>query len=173
MKKWIGIAAVLIVLLGTGLFFMQGEPEKTASSNSDSETAAPEKPDYVRELAENMTLEEKVGQMFLACVSNSTISREDIASYGLGGYLFFSDFFEIRTPESVTSDLASYQKAASVPMLMAVDEEGGSVVRISKYSAYRPQPFASPQEVYAQSGFEGLRRTRKKNQSFCSLWELM
>ena len=94
MKKWIGIAAVLIVLLGTGLFFMQGEPEKTASSNSNSETAAPEKPDYVRELAENMTLEEKVGQMFLACVSNSTISREDIASYGLGGYLFFSDFFE-------------------------------------------------------------------------------
>ena len=166
MKKWIGIAAVLIVLLGTGLFFMQGEPEKTASSNSDSETAAPEKPDYVRELAENMTLEEKVGQMFLACVSNSTISREDIASYGLGGYLFFSDFFEIRTPESVTSDLASYQKAASVPMLMAVDEEGGSVVRISKYSAYRPQPFASPQEVYAQSGFEGLRRDAEEKSEF-------
>lgn len=166
MKKWIGIAAVLIVLLGTGLFFMQGEPEKTASSNSDSETAAPEKPDYVRELAENMTLEEKVGQMFLACVSNSTISREDIASYGLGGYLFFSDFFEIRTPESVTSDLASYQKAASVPMLMAVDEEGGSVVRISKYSAYRPQPFASPQGVYAQSGFEGLRRDAEEKSEF-------
>ena len=61
MKKWIGIATVLIVLLGAGLFFMQGEPEKTASSNSNSETAAPEKPDYVRELAENMTLEEKVG----------------------------------------------------------------------------------------------------------------
>ena len=139
MKKWIGIAAVLIVLLGTGLFFMQGEPEKTASSNSDSETAAPEKPDYVRELAENMTLEEKVGQMFLACVSNSTISREDIASY---------------------------QKAASVPMLMAVDEEGGSVVRISKYSAYRPQPFASPQEVYAQSGFEGLRRDAEEKSEF-------
>ena len=73
MKKWIGIAAVLIVLLGTGLFFMQGEPEKTASSNSDSETAAPEKPDYVRELAENMTLEEKV-PVFQIALSAGKIS---------------------------------------------------------------------------------------------------
>lgn len=150
------------MVLGGGLLFMP-KGEKEDAESSPAANSAPQEKSYARQLAESMTLEEKVGQMFLVCVSNSTISTEDIASYGLGGYLFFADFFETRAPESVKTDIQTCQKAASVPMLMAVDEEGGSVVRVSKYSAYRDQPFASPQEIYEKSGMTGIKKdTREK-----------
>lgn len=161
MRKLILIFLLMAVLLSIGLLLIPKEEKKDADSPSAANSAHQEK-SYVRQLVESMTLEEKIGQMFLACVSNSTISTEDIVSYGLGGYLFFSDFFEIRTPESVKTDIQTYQKAASVPMLMAVDEEGGSVVRVSKYSAYRDQPFASPQEIYREKGMDGIRKDARE-----------
>lgn len=162
MKKLVVILLLIAVVLGGGLLFMP-KGEKEDAESSPAANSAPQEKSYARQLAESMTLEEKVGQMFLVCVSNSTISTEDIASYGLGGYLFFADFFETRAPESVKTDIQTCQKAASVPMLMAVDEEGGSVVRVSKYSAYRDQPFASPQEIYEKSGMTGIKKdTREK-----------
>lgn len=157
MKKLVVIFLLIAVVLGGGMLLIpKGEKEDAKSSSAANST--PQEKSYVRQLAESMTLEEKVGQMFLVCVSNSTISTDDIASYGLGGYLFFADFFETRTPESVKTDIQTYQKSASIPMLMAVDEEGGSVVRVSKYSAYRDQPFASPQEIYEKNGLDGIKK---------------
>ena len=37
---------------------------------------------------------------------------------------------------------------------MAVDEEGGSVCRISQYPAFRDTPFPSPRKLYLQGGME-------------------
>ena len=100
MKKLVVILLLIAVVLGGGLLFMP-KGEKEDAESSPAANSAPQEKSYARQLAESMTLEEKVGQMFLVCVSNSTISTEDIASYGLGGYLFFADFFETRAPESV------------------------------------------------------------------------
>ena len=41
-------------------------------------------------------------------------------------------------------------------MLIGVDEEGGTVTRISRYPAFRSEPFASSQELYQQGGFEAV-----------------
>ena len=41
-------------------------------------------------------------------------------------------------------------------MLISADEEGGTVVRVSKYPAFRDTPFLSPQELYAQGGWDGV-----------------
>ena len=44
------------------------------------------------------------------------------------------------------------QNASDIPMLIGVDEEGGIVVRASKYPQFRESAFKSPQELYAEGG---------------------
>ncbi|MCQ4636670.1 beta-hexosaminidase [Anaerovorax odorimutans] len=165
MKKWIMAIAAFVILAGAVLFLVpQAHKASVGTSAPAARTSRAEK------ILKSMTLEEKVGQMFLVCVSNSTINREDIASYHLGGYLFFADFFKERDKETAKAAIISYQEAAAVPMLMAADEEGGTVVRVSKFPAYRQSPFASPQELYKKGGLDRIREdTAKKSDLLLSL----
>jgi hypothetical protein len=41
----------------------------------------------------------------------------------------------------------------SSELLIGVDEEGGNVVRVSKYPEFRAEPFRSPQSLFAEGGF--------------------
>ena len=130
--------------------------------NSDDQEGIPvleehqEKDNEIKKMIVNMTLEEKVGQMFM--VRTPLENGAELASkYHLGGYILFSRDFEGKTKDEVVSNIKSYQDASTIPMLIGVDEEGGSVVRISKYKEFRDTPFASSQEIYAASGFDGIR----------------
>lgn len=111
--------------------------------------------DELDEMIANMTLEEKVGQMFMprAPLENA---QEMVSKYHLGGYILFARDFEGKTKEEVINNIASYQNASEIPMLIGVDEEGGTVNRISKFKEFRDTPFASPQEIYKSSGFLGI-----------------
>ena len=103
-----------------------------------------------------MTVEEKVGQLFLArCPSYN--AAEDAATYHLGGYVLFGRDFEDRSKEDVISDIASYQAAAKIPMLIAVDEEGGIVCRVSTY--FRDTRFPAPRKLYDQGGLKLILAT--------------
>ena len=104
-------------------------------------------------LLSSMSLEEKVGQMFLArCPETNAAS--DASSYHLGGYVLFARDFENKTQDQVISNIQSYQDAVSIPMFIATDEEGGTVNRVSLNPALRPYPFWSPQELYAEGGLD-------------------
>ena len=120
-----------------------------------------------QELVDGMTLEEKVGQLILArCPDNAAASLRDsdlsgveqVRQYHVGGYILFAADFEGKTPEQVRQTITSYQEASAVPLLIGVDEEGGSVVRVSRYEALADHRFASPQELYAQGGLEAVRQ---------------
>ena len=101
----------------------------------------------------SMTLEEKVGQLFLArCPETDAV--EDVSRYHLGGYLLFGRDFEGQPPDSLRQTLNTYQAAASIPLLIAVDEEGGDVCRVSSQRAFRLTRFQSPRNLYAQGGME-------------------
>lgn len=122
-------------------------PETTAVTTVP-ETEAP---DPVEEILGRMTVEEKVGQIFLArCDENRAV--EDAAAYHLGGFLLFKADFENETPDSIREKLNSYQAAADIPMLLAVDEEGGTVTRVSRFPAFRSEPFPSPRQALEQGG---------------------
>ena len=55
-------------------------------------------------------------------------------------------------------------------MLIGVDEEGGTVNRVSRYSAFRETPFLSPQELYASGGWELIQTdTAEKSQLLLGL----
>ena len=87
-------------------------------------------------LLSSMTLEEKVGQLFFVrCPAENAV--EDISAYHLGGYILFGRDIKDSagdwlTEEQFTQILQSYQDAAAIPLLIGVDEEGGTVARVSR-----------------------------------------
>jgi beta-N-acetylhexosaminidase len=54
----------------------------------------------------------------------------------------------------MTEKLMSYQNAAKLPLLIAVDEEGGTVNRVSSNPAFRNQKFSSSRNLYAGGGMD-------------------
>jgi len=118
-----------------------------------------------QEILSGMTTEEKVGQLFLARMPD-TNAAEKAAACQLGGYLLFGEDFQDRTPEQLRALLAEVDQAVGLPLLYGVDEEGGTVVRASRYPAFREERFRSPQEVYAAGGLDGLRADAEEKGRF-------
>ena len=135
-----------------------GAAEEPEGSDAAGEQA--EEPDPIaaraQELLDGMTLEEKVGQMFIARCPE-TDAAQLAADYHLGGYILFGRDFKDKTAEQVTADIQSYQGAAEIPLLIAVDEEGGTVNRVSSNPNLRSSPFRSPQSLYSEGGLELVR----------------
>lgn len=139
------------------------------SDSSESEETRSESLEKARLILSEMTLEEKVGQMFLARCPDQG-AEEKAAAYHLGGYILFARDFEGKTTEQVVQEIQSYQDVSQIPMLIGVDEEGGTVNRVSRYPQFRESPFCSPQEIYEAEGFDGiLRDTQEKAQLLKSL----
>lgn len=110
------------------------------------------------EILAELSVEEKVGQLFLVrCPKGDAAALA--AEYRLGGYVLFGRDFRDKTPEQVREAIASCQAArpSGIPMLIAVDEEGGSVVRVSSQTKFREYPFPAPREVWLAGGLEALR----------------
>lgn len=102
-----------------------------------------------------MTTEEKVGQMFyVRCPDTNAL--EQINQYHIGGYILFGKDFENKTKEEVTNTIQSYQNKAKIPLLIGVDEEGGTVVRVSSNPNLRESPFLSPKDTFAYGGWDGI-----------------
>lgn len=117
------------------------------------ETEATEPADPVREILEAMTLEEKVGQLFLARCRKET-ALDDIRNNQLGGLVLFGRDFDDETLGSMQKKLKAYRAAGNIPLLLAVDEEGGTVVRISSHPVFRGEPFPSPRQAFQSGGME-------------------
>ena len=107
-----------------------------------------------------MTLEEKVGQLFFVRCPE-TDAAEDVETYHLGGLLLFGRDYKDAggawlSEDAFTSALASYQAAADIPLFIGSDEEGGTVTRASRNPNLFSSPLKSPQELYAAAGMDGL-----------------
>ncbi len=136
-------------------------PAHSAGSGSASEEPArppvDEKKEQINALLAQMTLEEKVGQLFFARVPGAD-GVADVSNYHLGGYILFGRDTKDKTANDLIQAIRSYQEAAKIPLLIGVDEEGGSVVRISSNPHLRAKKFASPQQLYAAGGMEAIVR---------------
>ena len=133
-----------------------GEPEE---SPDPVPTPKPtETTDEVRAKAilQNMTRQEKIGQLFFVRLRKDQ-AFEDIKNYHLGGLILVGNDFVNENKTSIKNLITSYQTAASIPMLIGVDEEGGTVNRLSMYLAFRGVPFHSPMDLYNEGGFALIR----------------
>jgi len=178
MKKRIFALSLVFLLLLTGCGQSNEAPstENTAeNSPSSAEPVPPVSPEpppmpeapvlseqelAVETLLGQMTLAEKVGQLFFVrCPAEGAV--EDVSNYHLGGYLLFARDFKdssdtYLTREQFTQTIASYQDAASIPLLIGVDEEGGTVARATRNPNLFASKRKSPQCIYAASDEEGI-----------------
>ena len=115
-----------------------------------------------KEIVEAMSLEETIGQIYM--VHHSTDSLEDVGTYHLGGFIFFGSDFRNKTKEDVLNMIDKLNDNSKIPLLLAVDEEGGIVTRISSNPNLASERFKSPRELYKEGGFDLIRDdTIKKN----------
>lgn len=148
-------------------------PEVSSESTipeTEESTAAPQPadipvPDPIRQMLDHMSLEERVGQLFLARC-NDACAIDHIESFHLAGFVLFANDFQSETPESMQGKLSAYQAAAKIPLLLAVDEEGGTVTRISSNPNFRNGRFASPRRLYTEGG---LNRILEEENEKCLL----
>ena len=154
---------ILLSLLLTGCSSEADMPAPTSEETIPIETtlAEPTEPDPIELMISAMTTEEKVGQLFLARC-NAATAIEDIEAYQFAGFVLFGVDFKDRTADQLFNTVASYQFTTKIPMLIAVDEEGGTVTRVSRYRQYRDQPFPSPRSLYKSGGMEAVLLCEKE-----------
>ncbi len=141
------------------------EEEVTPSASPSPDSGAP----TPETLLASMTLEEKVGQLFFARVPGED-APADAAQYQFGGYLLFGRDFKGLTKEQVQQKIQSYQDSVKIPMLIGVDEEGGTVVRVSANPNLRETPYESPRTLYDAGGLDLVAEVeREKIQTLQSL----
>lgn len=108
-----------------------------------------------REMLSEMTLEEKVYQMFFITpeqltgvgkvVAAGTTTKEAIEKYPVGGIIYFSQNIVSREQtESMIKNLQSYSR---IPVFTGVDEEGGMVSRIGSNLNMGTTLFPNMQEI--------------------------
>lgn len=168
-----GCLVILVVVMGLYFFTDFGHTPKPGTTNESKSSASTTstvvksstsessdektEDDKVANLVAEMSTKEKVGQLFLARVPVEN-ALSDIQEYHLGGYLLFGRDVEGKTYDEVQSTIAQYQETSEVPMLIAADEEGGTVSRVSRNSQLVATPFQSPQDLYAQGGWDAITK---------------
>ena len=109
------------------------------------------------EFMKGMTLEEKIGQMLFPRF-NLTNYTDDIPNKKPGGFVLFAyDFVfnETFIQQYINKSQELSEANVGLPLGLAVDEEGGTVVRVSPY--HRDEGgFPSPQQIYNESGNDGI-----------------
>lgn len=165
MKKLFLPLALLLVVLAAALLLRAAllPPEESPAppvSTCPPETAAPiaaptPSPEPTPELPSDpverrlalMSVEEKASQMLLLCC-HKTGDAERGAAQGVGGLCLFADAFAGKDREAVIAMTAALQESAPLPLLLAVDEEGGTVNRVSLNPALRASPFPAPRRLF-------------------------
>ena len=132
------------------------EAGTSAQPQPAPEPEPPTQEELLQAMVDTMTPEEKAGQLFWVRFPETgwdELARE----WHPGGFLLFGRDFKNRTPEELRTLLASLQETSPIPLLLGVDEEGGTVVRASYYPAFRAEKFRSPQALFAAGGLEAVR----------------
>ena len=183
MKKLFALTALLLTLtLLSGCIPLPTPPETTQAETRETEsttqaptetTEAPTEPDPLVLQLEAMTLEEKVGQLFMVtpgtlglpqikapmeALSQEQLTqmenaiREIFAKYPVGGIVQFAA--DLYSPEQITAYNALLQKAAEIPLFLGIDEEGGTVARLANHSAFDLPQYQSAGAVGASGNPE-------------------
>ena len=174
-KRFLAIAVIILLIGGCATLLtnpmlrdilpideiLGTKPEETedpsqGSEDSVHETELPQRERTIRNIMNRMSLEEKVGQMFFVRCPTG-MAANYVSQYHLGGYILFGRDFQDKSAQEVTGTIASYQAAAKMPLLIGVDEEGGTVVRVSSNPNLFPYKRLSPQALYKDGGLEAIR----------------
>ncbi len=103
-----------------------------------------------------LSLEEKISQLLLVRFPDSN-QKEQLKKHQFGGYVFFEKDFKDKSETEVKKMMKDLQEVANIPILTAVDEEGGKVVRISSNNQLVSEKYKSSSELYQAGGFNKIK----------------
>lgn len=170
MKKICMIIIVVLVIIGVvaSIVISKDKTLFTGSIKSDIKVESLESDKYknnslfgkyykksLRKL-KNMSIDQKIGQLLLVRYPEEE-QKDVLKKYQFGGYLFFAKDFRNKTKDEVISMINDLQAASKIPILTAVDEEGGVVVRVSSNPNLRSERFLSSQKLYELGGFDKIK----------------
>lgn len=170
MKKICMIIIVVLVIIGvvTSIVISKDKTLFTGSIKSDIKVESLESDKYknsslfgkyykksLRKL-KNMSIDQKIGQLLLVRYPEEE-QKDVLKKYQFGGYLFFAKDFRNKTKDEVISMINDLQSTSKIPILTAVDEEGGIVVRVSSNPNLRSERFLSSQKLYELGGFDKIK----------------
>ncbi len=159
MKKLLIIILCLICLVGCDDVVLNDEIDNKEVINTKEEKINygifSDYYDLALNKLNSLSVEEKVGQMIFSRMPSSDVDRA-VKDYHVGGFVLFGVDFKNKTKKQVIDEIKLIQKSASIPLLLGVDEEGGSVVRISSNSNLYSHRFESPMNIYNESGMNGI-----------------
>ncbi|MBR3145712.1 MAG: beta-hexosaminidase [Bacilli bacterium] len=161
-KKIILMILLLLVVTITGCTTKKEKKEekKYIEDNEIKESIFKDSYKKASKLVTKMTIEEKIGQLFL--VSYDKYYTNKYTETPPGGYLLFAKDFQDHTKESMKSELDTANQKSKYPLVFAADEEGGYVTRISRFKEYRDEKFNSPKYYYETGKEELLKETEKE-----------
>ena len=112
--------------------------------------------EQARKTVTDMSLEEKIGQLFLVRYRKEDV--EYLSNFNPGGYILFARDFENHTKEQMKEEIAKDQELSKYGLIIGVDEEGGFVTRVSRFSTFRNEKFKSPRAYYDEGGYQLLEQ---------------
>lgn len=168
MKKLIYIIFVLSLLMLPACSINSSSSSNEMMSKPSKTTSLPQtdKKSKAEKLLEKMTLEEKIGQLFIIRpdamqekltheqtnnLAKNSITESDIKmqqaleKYPIGGFAFFRE--NISTPVQLTGFIHAIQQQSSIPLFVGIDEEGGIVSRIAESPNFNVAQFESMQKI--------------------------
>ena len=113
---------------------------------------------------ESMSLEEKIAQIFLVRVPQYE-GTDILQQYQFGGYLLFGRDVNNITKEDLISKLSGYQEVSKIPIIIAIDEEGGSISRINSNTNIVSEKFLSPRDLFNLGGLELIESDIRRKSS--------
>ena len=180
-RVWSGFILLLAALVLAGC--IEEMPQSTGVADTSSLASSPsrEEPepqaDPVDEQLAGMTLEEKVGQLFLIrpeslCVELTPQQVHDASDFGVttwteemterlaeypaGGIVLFGK--NLSNPDQLAAMMAQIEKAGEIPLMVGVDEEGGSVARLANSAGFDLPQFEQMAEIGARGDVEEARQ---------------
>ena len=163
MKKRILLLLLIAIIFISGCNGTEKTNKKKEKVIKDNEISESIFKDYYKDAAKivsNMTMEEKLAQMFL--VAYDKVYPTWYSDNSPAGYLLFAKDFKDHTKEEMKNELDSANNKSKYPLIFAADEEGGYVTRISRYPEYRSEKFLSPKDYYDKGGYSLLESTEKE-----------
>ena len=149
-RRWIFLVLLLVLAALFGLFWLRehrpfyrqspvSTPPVTEPPASELPLIEPEpEPDPAESLLAEMTLHEKVCQLFVVFPSDITgaspvtaageVTRKGLETYPVGGFLY--DRTNLVSQEQTRTMLAAVQGFSKIPLILTCDEEGGRVNRL-------------------------------------------
>ena len=158
MKTFIRLFSVLLSIM----LFCTGCGVSKENSKSDTvENKEPTVDEKVEKIVNNMTLEEKVGQIFMVAPEavdkdggSTTVFTEniekEIEKYNLGGYILFAS--NIENPTQTQELINGLKKSSKIQPFVGV--EGGRVARIGKNSAMGVEKIEPMAQVGKSQNYE-------------------